>query len=399
MPDDHAVSILDTPADFGALNHWLLYEAWRIEDIQDIMDGFCKRLLGFGLRIVRVGAIIGTLHPRVQSYYFVWKRGEGIAEHSGPHGIENSPDFLDSPFPPVLFDGLSIRRRLEGSAEPGYPILETLQSEGATDYLALPMEFGGGERNGLSFAMDRPGGFTDAELCGLYPVTAMLGRVLETKALRRTALNILDTYLGHDAGKRILRGHIQRGDMETIHAVLWYCDLRGFTTLSETLPGADVIELLNDYFQAMASAVHEAEGEVLKFVGDAMLAIFRPRYTDAPRGATCDRALAAAEHAVENLAAVNAERREQGKPELTAGLALHVGEVLYGNVGAEDRLDLTVIGPAVNLVSRIEHLCADMGLPLVVSADLAAMLDRPVKSLGKHKLRGIAKPQEIFAPA
>ena len=231
------------------------------------------------------------------------------------------------------------------------------------------------------------------------PVVALLGRVLETKALRRTALNLLDTYLGHDAGKRILGGQIKRGDMETIHAVLWYCDLRGFTALSETLPGNEVIELLNDYFQAMASAVHEAEGEVLKFVGDAMLAIFRPRFTETPRCATCGRALAAAEQAVENLAAVNAERREQGKPELTAGLALHVGEVLYGNVGAEDRLDFTVIGPAVNLVSRIEHLCADQGIPLVVSADFAALLERPVASLGRHELRGIAEAQEIFAPA
>ena len=394
-----AVTVLDTPADYSTLSHWLLYEAWRIEDIQDIMDGFCEHLLGFGLRIVRVGAIIGTLHPRVRSYYFVWKRGEGISEHSGSHGIENSPDFQQSPFPAVLFEGLSIRQRLDGSGEPGYPILETLQSEGATDYIALPMEFGGGERNGLSFAMDRPGGFADSELSGLYPVVALLGRVLETKALRRTALNLLDTYLGHDAGRRILGGQIQRGDMETIHAVLWYCDLRGFTSLSESLPGPAVLELLNDYFQAMASAVHEAEGEVLKFVGDAMLAIFRPRHTNAPRGATCERALAAAEQAVENLAVVNAERREKDKPEVTAGLALHVGEVLYGNVGAEDRLDFTVIGPAVNLVSRIEHLCADQGLPLVVSADFAALLDRPVKSLGRHELRGIAKAQEIFAPA
>ncbi len=398
MAGDSAVAILDTPADFGALNHWLLYEAWRIEDIQEIMSGFCEHLLGFGLRIVRVGAIIGTLHPRVRSYYFIWKRGEGISERSGEHGIENSPEFRQSPFPAVLFEGLSIRRRLEGSGDPGYPILEELRTGGATDYIALPMEFGGDERNGLSFAMDRPGGFSDAELRGLYPVVALLGRVLETKALRRTALNILDTYLGHDTGKRILRGHIQRGDVETIHAVLWYCDLRGFTTLSESLPGADVIELLNDYFQAMASAVHEAEGEVLKFVGDAMLAIFRPRYTDAPRGATCERALAAAERAVENLAAVNAERLKLGKPVLTAGLALHVGEVLYGNVGAEDRLDFTVIGPAVNLVSRIEHLCAELGLPLVVSGDFAELIERPVTSLGKHKLRGIAMEQEIFAP-
>ena len=400
MPDALTIADAaeDAPTGLETVNDWLLYEAWRIDDIQDIMNGFCERLVGFGLRIVRVGAIIGTLHPRVKSYYFIWQRGKGIAEHSGPHGIESEPDFKQSPFPDVLFEGLSIRRRLEGDGKLDYPILETLRAEGATDYIALPMEFGAGERNGLSFAMDRAGGFTNRELKALYPLIALLGRVLETKALRRTAVNLLDTYLGHDTGERILGGQIRRGDMDTMRAVLWYCDLRGFTTLSESLPGGEVIELLNDYFQAMGSAVSEGDGEVLKFIGDAMLAVFRPRQTDSPRQSTCDRALAAAQTAVANLAGVNAARREQGKPELIGGLALHVGDVLYGNIGAQDRLDFTVIGPAVNLVSRIEHLCLEHGQPLVMSADFAAMLSRPARSLGRHKLRGIAEAQEIFAP-
>ena len=399
MPDDLPKTVADASGGLDTVNDWLLYEAWRLDDIQEIVSGFCERLVGFGLRIVRVGAIIGTLHPRVRSYYFVWRRDHGISEHSGSHGIENSKDFQQSPFPDVLFNGLSIRRRLEGDCKPDYPILEELRADGATDYIALPMEFGGGERNGLSFAMDRKGGFTNQELKALYPLIALLGRVLETKALRRTAVNLLDTYVGRDAGERILGGQVRRGDMESVQAVLWYCDLRGFTTLSETLPGRDVIELLNDYFQAMAGAVRDADGEVLKFIGDAMLAIFRPRQSSSPRGSTCDRALAAAEQAIAALSEINAGRAEHGKPELVSGLALHVGEVLYGNVGGEDRLDFTVIGPAVNLVTRIEHLCVDQGRPLVVSAEFAEMLSRPSESLGRHKLRGIAEPQEIFAPA
>jgi len=156
--------------------------------------------------------------------------------------------------------------------------------------------------------------------------------------------------------------------------------------------------LLNDYFQAMGSAVHDGDGEVLKFIGDAMLAIFRPFHTDAPKDSTCNRALAAAEQAVTNLAAVNEARRADGKVEIAAGLALHVGEVLYGNVGAEDRLDFTVIGPAVNLVSRIENFCAHAGHPLVLSAEFAGMIEAPVSSLGRYELKGIAEAQEIFVP-
>ncbi len=391
---------LASDPDFANLRDWLLNSAWRIPDIDGILDGFCSQIRAAGFPLIRFAAVVGTLHPQIRSYYFIWQRHGGVVEHTGTHGIENTDQFLKSPFPPVFNDGASVRHRLEGSrGKLHYPILEELRDAGATDYVALPMEFGGGERTALSFAIDRPGGFTNLDLLALYPAVAQLARVLETKALRRTAVNLLDTYVGHDAGEHILSGQVHRGDMERIQAVLWYCDLRRFTELSEQLSGAEVIELLNEYFQVMAAPLRDAGGEVLKFVGDAMLAIVRPRKSSAPRETTCRRALAAAERAITGLDVLNADRRKRGAREIASSVALHVGEVLYGNIGTQDRLDFTVIGPAVNLVSRIEGLSVELGKSILVSADFAAVIERPMTPLGRHKLRGIAKPQEIFAPA
>lgn len=397
----HETTVLDhaTESDFDAVQDWLLNTAWRISDIDGVLDGFCERLLAAGLPLMRFAAAVGTLHPQFQGYYYVWRRGDGIEEFTGEHGVQTTDRFLNSPFLPVYEDGASVRHRLGlKPAKLRYPILEEMRDEGATDYVALPMEFGSGERTALSFAIDRPGGFTDVEILALYPAVSHLSRVLEIKALRRTAINLLDTYVGHDAGEHILSGQVHRGDMERIQAVLWYCDLRRFTALSEQLPGSEVIELLNDYFQVMAAPLREAGGEVLKFVGDAMLAVVRPRQTSMPRETTCRRALAAAEQAMADLDAFNVDRLARGAPEIRSGVALHVGEVLYGNIGTEDRLDYTVIGPAVNLASRIEGLSPEIGEPILVSADFAAMVDRPMKLVGRHKLRGIAKLQDIFAP-
>lgn len=398
----HQASVMDpvTEPDFGGLYDWLSHTSWRIPGIDGVLEGFCTQLLAAGFPLMRFAAVVGTLHPQIRSYYFVWRYDGGLEEHAGTHGIEKTDQFLKSPFPPVFNDGASIRYRLETKAGGlQYPILEELRGAGATDYVALPMEFGGGERTALSFATPRPGGFTDRELLALYPAVSQLTRVLETKALRRTAVNLLDTYVGHDAGEHILSGQVHRGDMERIQAVLWYCDLRRFTELSEQLPGAEVIELLNAYFQVMAAPLRDAGGEVLKFIGDAMLAVVRPRRSNTPRETTCRRALIAAERAIADLDALNIERRARGAREIASGIALHVGEVLYGNIGAEDRLDYTVIGPAVNLVSRIEGLNPALGEPILVSTGFAAMVDRPMKSLGRHQLRGIAEPQDIFAPA
>ncbi|MCK4868889.1 MAG: adenylate/guanylate cyclase domain-containing protein, partial [Alphaproteobacteria bacterium] len=210
---------------------------------------------------------------------------------------------------------------------------------------------------------------------------------------------LLQTYVGKSAGDRVNAGEIRRGDVSRIRAVLLFSDLRGFTQLSESLPGEAIVELLNEYFETLSAPFTAAGGEILKFIGDAVLAIM-PVDGDGDGAAreTCEIALTAANDAIAALARLNDARGKAGKPAFSAGLALHVGDVLYGNIGTPNRLDFTVIGHAVNLASRIEHLCAEVSHPMVLSAEFARAVSAPVQSLGRHELKGIAEPQEIFAP-
>ena len=220
---------------------------------------------------------------------------------------------------------------------------------------------------------------------------------LEVQALRFTARTLLDTYVGRQAGARVLDGAIRRGMGETIRAIIWLCDLRGFTSLSEQMPRDELIELLNEYFGSMCAALDANGGEVLKFIGDALLAIF-PILDDDDQPSVCARALAAAENAQAALAAVNAARADAGEARIEYGIALHVGDVMYGNIGGENRLDFTVIGPAVNLAARIEGLCRDLGRPVLLSASFVAASGLAAQHLGAFALKGLSAPQQIYAP-
>jgi adenylate cyclase len=207
----------------------------------------------------------------------------------------------------------------------------------------------------------------------------------------------MDTYVGHRTGERVLSGAITRGSGEAIRAVIWFCDLRGFTTLADTLPLEKVIGLLNDYFETMVEVVTAEGGEALKFMGDGMLAIFELGANEDP-APRCGAALRAARAASEKVAKRNVERRDAGEPEIHFGLALHMGEVSYGNIGAPNRLDFTVIGPAVNQAARLEKLGHELGRPVVTSASFAEASPEKLETLGLHNLRGVAEPQQVFAP-
>jgi adenylate cyclase len=243
-------------------------------------------------------------------------------------------------------------------------------------------------------ATNRPDGFHDDEIALFNALVPALAFNLEIQTLRRTARTLLDTYVGRQAGARVLDGQIRRGMGETIRAVIWLCDLRGFTSLSERLGRDLLIELLNQYFGPMCDAVESAGGEVLKFIGDAMLAIFPAG--DAP-AAACDRALAAAASARAALAETNNKRAAAGLPVIAYGLALHLGEVMYGNIGGETRLDFTVIGPAVNLTARIESLCGELRRQLLLSADFVSAAGIAAEEVGEFALDGVGAPQRVFA--
>ena len=389
---------LDRPqAAAEAVAGWLLREARDLPDSRSVVGGLCRRLAADGFPVYRLFISTRTLHPQVIAIGYQWRRGDADAtEVPREHGILESPMYLASPIKPIFDGAPAVRRRIEAPDTPlDFPILGELRAEGVTDYVALPLPFSHGRMNVLSLATDRPGGFTDAELAAFIELMPLLALVLEIKETKRMAGTLLDTYLGRDAGRRVLGGLVRRGDGVTLAAALLYSDLRGFTALADRLPGDQVIDLLNDYFECMAAAIHARGGEILKFVGDAVLAIF-PIADDLDRDRACLAALAAAREGLAALDAANERRAAAGRARIDLGLALHTGSVTYGNIGAPDRLDFTVIGPAVNLVTRLEGLCAPLGQRLLTSARFASPCGVRLVSLGFHRLRGIAEAQEVF---
>jgi adenylate cyclase len=277
--------------------------------------------------------------------------------------------------------------------------LKQLKAEKATDYVALPIIFTTGHVDALSVVSDQPGGFARQDLDRMFLLQFAFARIVEIHALRDIAIHLLDAYVGHAAGQRILAGEIRRGDGQTIDAAIWFCDLRGFTRASDRLPRPVLIALLNDYFGAMGSAVAAEGGEILKFMGDAMLAIF-PAASPDDRREVAGRAVRAAHAARDAIGALNAARAADGRPTVRFGLALHFGDVMFGNIGASARLDFTVIGPAVNHAARLEKLTAAIDCPIVLSSQIAELLSSDqLVPLGRHALKDIDEPQAVFGLA
>jgi adenylate cyclase len=392
---------------------WAVREGLRGADAYHLFDGYCQRLVMDGAPLWRAHAAMETLHPQWNGYGYTWRRDlNAIAPENYPHGDgENERIFLTSPFYALMQrarageDTPTVRRRIEtGPEERDFPILEELYGLGATDYLAQLFVYGEkGDRSqgtGIvySFATDRKGGFSEDDTTLVEATLPALSLAMKSHAGHVIASGLLATYLGDDAGRRVHAGSIMRGSLDNLRAVLWYADIRGFTPISDSEPGPVVVELLNEIFEILTASLRPRGGQVLKFIGDAMLATFP--FEEADRAETCRRALDAAIEAMRNIEALNGTRAAAGAPVASIDLALHLGEALYGNVGAIDRLDFTVIGPAINEVARIEALCQPLGRAVLVSAEFVAGMmagDGRLKSLGRHALRGVKEPKEIFA--
>jgi adenylate cyclase len=381
---------------------WLIHsERIKPGRMVPLLERYAKHLVNAGLPVARISLHIRQLHPLLAARSLVWESERGTAiETAYEHSARHQPAYQASPVKNIFEGGPAVRRQL---ADPkcalDFPILQDFKDIGLTDYMILPIRVSGGDASAISIATRAPGGFQDMDIATLEATLPAFGAILELQQLRRTSRDLLSTYVGPTAGELIFSGAIRRGNGEIIHAVVWYGDLRGFTALSESLPLPEVITLLNSCFDEMAKPVVANGGEILKFIGDAILAIFP---CDAGPDAVCaaaDAALIAAEAAVAGIAALNLERGDAGAPSVDCGVAIHVGEVMYGNVGSADRLDFTVIGPAVNLVTRMEPLCAQLGQSIVVSGNLSRASRRAFRSLGKHKFKGIAKAQEVYTLA
>jgi adenylate cyclase len=377
---------------------WLADGARPLRPPQDIAKELCDRLLAAGVELERGMIYIATLHPNVLGRRFVWLRGaEKVQVDVADLKLETNPAFYNSPTAEAMRLGLTIRVKLEDPPQPGeYEVYGEFRDEGFTDYLCQPLPFINGENHVVTWTTKRKAGFTHGEIGALKAVRTPLTRVAEVYALRRTATNLLDTYVGHSAGEKILAGRIRRGDTESIHAAILLADLRGFTAMADSMNGADLIALLNEFFGRLVTPIRDHGGEVLKFMGDGLLAIF-PTTESRSEYDACYAAVDAARDARLGLAAFNREREARGDAPLNTVVAVHVGDVLYGNIGGIDRLDFTAIGPAINMAARLEALAKQLERNFVVSSAVArhAPPGRLV-SLGHHVLRGFRSTEEVF---
>jgi len=375
---------------------WLVEGAPPTRLPQDVLLDLCRRLVSQGLPLYRAAAFVRTLHPNVLGRGFIWHHDRDAVEvNEVAYDFLDSDLFLKSPIRVVFAEHAEIRRRIADPACPmDFPVLEDFRKEGITDFFALPLKFLNGEVHAVSFATRRADGFHEAEIAALRQVATALARIAEIYAHLRKTRNILDAYLGPQAGEKVLQGQIKRGDGQDIHAVIWFCDLRDSTPLADSMSRRDFLQLLNDYFECVLGPVMERGGEVLRFIGDAALAIFPVGENPA---AACARALQAAQDAMAQMQKLNAKRSQAGAPALRFGIGLHLGDVMYGNIGTPARIEFTVIGAAANEAARIESLCKVLKVPLIASEKVVKHLSHGEwKSLGRHALRGVGNEMELF---
>ena len=374
--------------DTRSLVAWLIDGARDSVPPQDVLKKLADGLVAAGVPLARAAVFVRTLHPLVAGRRFGWRAGGPVEVSELKYEMVGTSGYTDSPVAYIYEKNVELRRQLARADCPiDFPLLKTQREEGITDYFGTPLRFTfRGEVHVAVWSTMAPGGFADAHLDAIRSIVAPLARVAEIRALTRTSSALLDTYVGHKTGDRVRAGHIQRGDTEAIRAAIWLSDMRGFTYLADRAPPESVLDTLNRYFDCQVPAIAAHGGEVLKYIGDGLLAIFP--VTDA---ADSDRACA------EALAAAHDARAEVAKVAgLRFGLALHLGEVLYGNIGSGDRLDFTCIGPAVNLAARLEKIAAREGRAVVASAEFAKHCGAALTPLGEFSLAGFHAPQPAF---
>ncbi|HTG96218.1 MAG TPA: adenylate/guanylate cyclase domain-containing protein [Burkholderiales bacterium] len=358
---------------------------------RDVLLETCRRTVAAGLPIHRVGVFVRTLHPNTVGRAFIWQADKHAVEMTeAGNDLLESEAFLKSPIRKVMTENVEVRRRLADPACPmDFPVLEDLRKDGATDFVAVPLRFIDGEVHAASFATRRAGGFRDEDLAALRRLLAPFTRMVEIFGNMQKARNILAAYLGPSAGEKVLAGQIRRGDGQDINAVIWFCDLRDSTPLADSMSRREFLALLNDYFECVLGPVLEQQGQVLRFIGDAALAIFPVGERPAE---ACAKALAAAREAIVRMGKLNQAR---SRP-LRFGIGLHLGELTYGNIGTPTRIEFTVIGAAANETARIEALCKVLEVDFLVSEQVARALPLPWRSLGLHTLRGVGDKMELF---
>ena len=377
------------------ITDWMIDGARSATSPTRLMSETCERLVAAGLPLWRVGVFIRTLHPDIFGRNFIWRPGAEVEVGTVDHNILEAPGFLSSPLMIVFRDGLEVRGRLEDLQSGRFPIFSDLLAEGVTDYIALPLLFIDGVSHASTWTTKQPGGFTDQQVTALRALVPALARVIEIVQWRRTSSLLLDTYVGNRAGERIMKGQIRRGHTDTMDAAIWLSDLRGFTALSDRLPAETVVEILNGYFDCQVAAIKSHGGEVLKFMGDGLLAVFPIDEYVGDEKQVCSNVLEAAHESRASVADLQYPIGETVE-RFRFGVALHVGRILYGNIGGGNRLDFTCIGPAVNLAARLEKIASQTKRTIVASEGFAGICRGGWSDLGEFPVAGFAKAARVF---
>jgi adenylate cyclase len=375
---------------------WLLRHAPRSLGAEGLLERLCLLLRDYGLPVTRASLNVHTLHPEIFVRNIVWSVERGTSSETILHFDLLLPIYKDSPVALIYQGAGPIRRLLTGpQAQLDFPICRDLAQSGSTDYLILPLNFSDGQRTYVSFCTEAEGGFAPDGIAALVAIAPYLAIRMELASSYFATSSLLQLYLGRNAARRVLAGNFKRGRGDSIDAALWYCDLRGFTEISEHHSPTQVVEVLDSYFECVANSIRDSGGEVLKFIGDGVLAIFD--FADSDPSTACRQAVEAALAALEGVERWNAHRGAGDDP-LKMGIALHAGSILHGNVGSRERLDFTVIGAAVSEVSRLEPLCRTIGVPLVMSHRFVDLYsDSDLVGMGRFVLRGVREPQEVFS--
>lgn len=385
------------PARRRRIIDWLVIETRDERFIDNIFVEMCDRLVEAGVPVARATLHFRIHHPQWIGARILWRKGLADAElDTYAYGVEDTTQYLSSPLRDFNEGAEEVRRRLDDpmAAGPDYPLYDELRAEGLTEYIIWPLLHTLGKRHAVTFASDRPGGFSPDHLAFLKDILPALALVSEIRLKNRFARTLLETYVGPHASEQILAGATTRGSGVTVGAAILICDLRDFTKLSDLWPRDDVIELLNGYFDAMSEPIERHGGEILKFMGDGLLAIF-----PLSNPCACSQLLGAIGEAQAALAVLNEENLRKGHDPLGYGIGVHVGDVMYGNIGSRRRLDFTVIGPAVNIASRLETLTKELKRPVLLSRAFVekAGCRGQMENLGSYALRGLDEPVDVFA--
>ncbi|RED52366.1 adenylate/guanylate cyclase domain-containing protein [Aestuariispira insulae] len=377
---------------------WLMADSFVGVTGEEFLRQLAGKLQESGVPIGRVAFFVRSLHPTIMGRVFRWDRKTGIEVNHGSYDILEKTVYTASPVYKIYYgEEKFIRRRIPECDTSEFPILEDLEEEGATDYMMYSLPFMNGEVHAVSFTSFDEGGFSDRDIELLKFCRLPLARIAEIYTLRRTASNLLETYLGRGTGERVLSGQIKRGDGERIEAVVCFSDLRRSSSLAEELGMEGFLQALNDFYDCTAAPIIENGGEVLRFIGDAYLGIF-PLEQFGSEVAACQAALKAARTGINNLVERGDGWKAEGKPVLEGGFGLHIGEVMYGNIGTAERLEFTVIGATANEAARLESQCKNLSEPILVSKEFARRVELDWRDMGAFNARNISKPMHLYAP-